>query len=226
MGAALPVRPSALHGIRLPSWIMLSVLTHLLVLSTGRSGTALITAPHRHPLMTVNIRYITPETPAPVTISGSQPEIESLGAVVALTQQTLLEETKSKASASSTVAERPFPFDTYFSIGDLDVKSEPLNEVLLRYPWVEYQQRLGGVVRFTLYINAHGGLDKIELIDATPPGHFEDAAWDAVKKLQFAPARKNGRPVKSQKTIDVVFDPNEDFTKPVAKQPNSSVAEK
>jgi protein TonB len=81
-------------------------------------------------------------------------------------------------------------------------------------------------VQFRLFINAQGELDKAELIDAKPRGIFEEAAWDAVKKLKFSPASKNGRPVKSQKTIDVVFDPNEDFSKQVAKRPDSSVTER
>jgi len=36
---------------------------------------------------------------------------------------------------------------------------------------------------------------------------FEEAALDAVRSLQFSPAMRFGQRVKSQKTIEVEFDP-------------------
>jgi hypothetical protein len=47
------------------------------------------------------------------------------------------------------------------------------------------------------------------VLEATPPGVFEEAALTATQALQFRPARKYGRNVKSQKTIEVTFDPYE-----------------
>jgi TonB family protein len=118
----------------------------------------------------------------------------------------------------------PIPIENYFSLDEVDVRAEPTNEVLLRYPWMEYKRRLRGVVSFRLYISAQGTLDKVELIEGVPPGHFEEAALEAVRQLQFSPARKNGRPVKSQKTIDVVFDPDESLDRVSATQPDPSAA--
>jgi len=58
------------------------------------------------------------------------------------------------------------------------------------------------------YRYAEGKLDRVELLDATPKGIFENEALATVSKLYFYPATRYGRPVKSQKTIEVVFDPN------------------
>ena len=166
------------------------------------------------------------ETQAPVVVPGPEPDIEAQRSAPEPPQPDTVLKAANTQTRPEAAAELPFPFNTYFGPSDLDVRAEPSNDPLLSYPMVAYQRRLAGVVQFTLFINAQGGLDKVELIDATPPGHFEEAAWEAVNKLQFTPALKNGRPVKSRKTIDVVFDPNEDFSKPVAKQPDASVAEK
>jgi protein TonB len=227
MGAALSHRYAGIHGLRLPGWITLSVLAHVLVLvwSAG-GGTAPAKAPYRHPVMTADIRYTTPETPAPVVVPGTESDLAAQHGP----PEPQRPETGSKVTNSQTrsdaAADLPFPFNAYFGPSDLDVRAEPSVEVLLRYPWLEYRQRLGGVVRFTLFINAQGGLDRAQLIDATPPGHFEDAAWEAVNKLRFTPALRNGRPVKSQKTIAVVFDPYEDVSRPDAKRPVPLAAEK
>ena len=216
MDMELRHRFDGVHGARLPPWITLSVLAHLLVLAAG-SGVAPANSPYHLPALTIEIRHLAPETeakvPAPV------PDIEA--------QHLAIESTRSGTQTGPVGSRKqPLAIDNYFDASDLDVRAEPLNEVLLYYPMVAYYRRLAGTVQFRLFINAQGGLDKVEMIAATPPGIFEEAAWEAVNKLQFTPARKNGRPVKSQKTIDVVFDPNEDFSKPVATRPESSVAGK
>jgi protein TonB len=204
---------SGLHGPHLPGWIMLSALAHLLVLSAA-GGIAPAHAPYRPPLMTVDIRYVTPETTAPALVRGSESGIDVQPSVPEPQQPDTAQKTANTKTPPEAVIELPFPFDSYFSTREVDVGAEPSNEVLLHYPLLEYRQRLGGVVRFTLFINAQGGLDKVYLIDATPPGHFEEAALEAVNKLQFTPARKNGREVKSRKTIEVVFNPSELFNYP------------
>lgn len=222
-------RSSGVPGTRLSSWITVSVLLHLLVLAAG-GGVAPANIPYRLPAMTVDIRHLAAETdtklPAPI------PDIEAHRRALKpppppRTDRQSTDTRKTTAPTESVGAiEQPLAIDNYFDARDLDVRAEPLNEVLLYYPMVAYYRRLSGIVQFRLFINAQGGLDKAEMIGATPPGTFEEAAWDAVKKLQFTPARKNGRAVKSQKTIDVVFDPNEDFSKQAAKRPDSSAAEK
>ncbi|MBM3344033.1 MAG: hypothetical protein FJY56_18260 [Betaproteobacteria bacterium] len=77
-----------------------------------------------------------------------------------------------------------------------------------------------------LFIGETGELDRFELVGASPKGLFEQAAQEAVGQLLFHPAVKNGQPVKSQKTIDVVFDPNQKPTLFKPAPPNFSATEK
>jgi protein TonB len=202
----------SLHGPHLQGWVTLSLLAHLLVLSV--SGGVLPTQPPlHHAVMTADLRYISPETTAPAIVAEPEPEIKAQTRAPEPSQPDRPQKRPRQIPPEPAI-KLPFPFDSYFSPREVDVGAEPSNEVLLRYPWIEYRQRLGGVVRITLLINEYGRLDKATMIDAAPPGHFEEAALEAVNKLQFTPARKNGRPVKSRKTIEVVFDPSEQFNHP------------
>jgi hypothetical protein len=48
------------------------------------------------------------------------------------------------------------------------------------------------------------------VLSAEPEGEFEEAALAAARQLVYDPALRNGRPVKSEKLIEVTFDPYED----------------
>lgn len=193
---------------RLLGWIMLSALVHLLVLAMGGGTAPAIIAPHTRPFI-ADIRYVTPEIIDPVEVPEPQPDIETQAPAKEPSSPAPGQEATTARTPPQAVVELPFPFDVYYSASEVDVRAQPANEVSLVYPWVEYKLRVSGVVQLTLLINEHGGLDKVTVIDATPPGVFEEAALAAVNKLQFTPALKNGQPVKSRKTIDVVFDPSE-----------------
>ena len=89
-----------------------------------------------------------------------------------------------------------------------------INEVQLIYPKQAYEMRIAGKVKLRIFINEHGSIDMTAILEATPPGVFEEAAFTATQALQFSPALKNGREVKSQKTIEVVFNPYERIAMP------------
>jgi protein TonB len=126
---------------------------------------------------------------------------------------------KPPAPASERPIEPPFLPDRYFSGREVDVRAEPLNDVQLVYPEKALLYRTAGTVIVTFYINERGGVDRIELGAAKPPGIFEEAALEAARALQFSPALRNGRPVKSRKTIEVTFDPYARAAQPGAPAP-------
>ena len=107
-----------------------------------------------------------------------------------------------------------FPFDRYFAAKELDVRASQINDVQLIYPKQAYEMRIAGKVKLRIFINEQGGIDMTSILEATPPGVFEEAAFAAAQALQFTPALKNGREVKSQKTIEVVFNPYERISMP------------
>lgn len=195
---------SVVQPARLPVWLAASVALHMLLVSIVGGSTA--PRGTSFPVITVDILQAHEEPAAgQILTEAPMPDLRSIGPA------------HNTASAgakpvSRSAREAPFPGPSYFD--DVDVPAQPANDVLLRYPWIEYRQHLGGVVRIALLINEHGRLDKATVVDASPAGHFEEAAMEAVRKLQFTPALKRGQPVKSRKTIEVVFDPSEDLNQP------------
>jgi len=95
----------------------------------------------------------------------------------------------------------------YLGSSEVDERAAPLEMPPLVYPETAYINRIPGKVRLRAYISADGRVDKADVVAATPSGHFEQAAIDAVQRSRFRPARKDGRPVASQKLIEVEFDP-------------------
>jgi len=202
------------HSERLPGWIALSALAHVLAFSTG-GVVAPTNTPYRSPPpLVADIRPITPETIAPPEVLKPEEDIETQARPAEALQRNPDQEAPTSRPPSGAAVESPIPLDIYLSAVEVDVGAEPSNQVFLVYPWMAYAQRLAGKVMVTLLINEHGGLDKVTVIDADPPGIFEAAAFEAVNKLRFTPARKNGRKVKSRKTIEVVFDPSEHLNHP------------
>ncbi|MBI4195793.1 MAG: energy transducer TonB [Betaproteobacteria bacterium] len=124
------------------------------------------------------------------------------------------EELRAAPDARDAPARLGLPLDKYYTARELDVRAEPINEVHLVYPERPYAMRTKGRVTLRIFINERGAIDEVAVIEAVPPGIFEEAALTATLALQFKPAMKAGRNVKSQKTIEVVFDPYENINIP------------
>jgi protein TonB len=95
---------------------------------------------------------------------------------------------------------------TYYSARDLDVQPRALREIVPDYPSDADRQRLSGKVRLQLKLEADGRVSDLEVVSATPPGMFDDSAIRAFRDARFAPAKKNGRPVRARVLIEVVYD--------------------
>lgn len=97
----------------------------------------------------------------------------------------------------------------YLPLREVDTPARPRTVAPLVYPENPLIWRLGGVVRLRLLISEHGTVDGAEVVSAEPEGEFEEAALAAARRLVYDPAKRNGRPVKSEKLIEVTFDPHE-----------------
>lgn len=188
---------------RLPGWIALSALLHLIVLFGF--GTARPNHTEPHPLH-VELRY--------------QPPIKEVprASDAAVSPSHLREETMNSERPLSQGSTRPAPHlpvvpevpqNVYYTSSEVDVRAEPVNEVYLPYPRDAYMKRVGGSVRLEIFVNENGGLDRVTILRSTPPGVFDFVALRAVNALRFTPAVKNGRYVKNRKVIEIGFDPNE-----------------
>jgi protein TonB len=95
---------------------------------------------------------------------------------------------------------------TYYSARELDVQPRALREIVPDYPYEADRQRMSGKVRLQLELEADGRIRDIAVVSATPPGVFEDSAIKAFRNARFAPAQKNGRPVRARVVIEVLYD--------------------
>ena len=100
----------------------------------------------------------------------------------------------------------PVP-DTWYVSSELDVRAEPLTEVRLHYPEAVAGQPVAGRVRVRLFIDEVGIVRRIQIASSVPEGVFDDAARAGWQDVRFRPARKNGVAVKSQKLIELTFQP-------------------
>jgi len=95
---------------------------------------------------------------------------------------------------------------TYYSAHDVDVHPRALREIVPEYPSDADRQRLSGKVRLQLKLEADGRVSDIEIVHADPPEIFNESAIKAFREARFSPAQKNGRPVRAQVMIEVVYD--------------------
>lgn len=95
---------------------------------------------------------------------------------------------------------------TYYSARDLDVQPRALREIVPEYPEDADRERLSGKLRLQLKLEADGRVSDIEIVDADPPDVFDASAIKAFRHARFAPAQKNGRPVRARMLIEVVYD--------------------
>ncbi|MCC7487851.1 MAG: TonB family protein [Burkholderiales bacterium] len=113
-------------------------------------------------------------------------------------------------STSSTPAETgsrlPVP-DKWHLASEVDVRAEPITSVALRYPENLRGEPVAGVVRLRLFIDEGGVVRKLQIAASEPAGVFDDAARSAWQEVRFSPARRNGTAVKSQKLIEVTYQP-------------------
>lgn len=94
---------------------------------------------------------------------------------------------------------------TYYTARELDRQPRALREIVPQYPAEADRQRLSGKVRLLLKLEVDGRVSDIELVDATPPDLFEDSAIRAFREARFAPAIKNGRPVRALMQVEVEY---------------------
>lgn len=99
--------------------------------------------------------------------------------------------------------------DRYLLAREVDTPAVPRETPPLIYPEGPHMWKLRGVVRVRVYISERGDVADARVVHAEPSGDFEEAALDAVRRMVYEPAIKNGLPVKSQKLIEVTFDPYE-----------------
>jgi protein TonB len=119
------------------------------------------------------------------------------------------------AAASDTVA-APSPTPpmavtssvdlTYYDWRALDVQPRALTPITAAYPETAERQQLSGSVRLQLKVEADGRVVDVEILRSTPPGVFDQTAIAAYRGARFAPALRQGQPVRALMVIEHRFD--------------------
>lgn len=97
--------------------------------------------------------------------------------------------------------------ETWYTAREVDVRAEPLTEVPLRYPESLRGEAVVGKVHLRLFIDERGVVRKMQVAASEPSGMFDEAAKQAWENVSFSPAVKDGRPVKSQKLLELTYQP-------------------
>ena len=99
----------------------------------------------------------------------------------------------------------------YYRNSEVDVQAVPIVQGPLIFPEQAYVSKLTGSVRARVYIDERGNVVSVQIVAARPVrGVFEDAALEALSQVRYRPALLAGEPVKSQKLIEVTFNPYEE----------------
>jgi protein TonB len=95
---------------------------------------------------------------------------------------------------------------TYYDARAVDVHPRALREIVPDYPEDADRRQLSGKVRLQLKLEADGRVSDIEIVHADPPEVFDESVLKAFRNARFAPAQKNGHPVRALVLIEVVYD--------------------
>ncbi|MFN3750707.1 MAG: energy transducer TonB [Thiobacillus sp.] len=95
---------------------------------------------------------------------------------------------------------------TFYTARELDVQPRALGSIEPDYPLDADRQRRSGKVRLQLKLEADGRVSDVEIVQADPPGVFDESAVRAFRAARFSPAQKNGRAVRALLLIEVEYD--------------------
>lgn len=95
---------------------------------------------------------------------------------------------------------------TYYSAREVDVHPRALRAIEPDYPAEADRNKLSGMVRLQLKVEADGRVSDVDVVSSTPPGAFDESAIRAFRNARFEPAQKAGRPVRALVMIEVQYD--------------------
>jgi TonB family protein len=102
----------------------------------------------------------------------------------------------------------------YVPDAELERRPYPLAHIDPQYPATAGEAQYFGRIRMNLYISAAGEVDRVEVVEASVPAAFREAAVAAFAASRWEPGRKGGRRVRSLKAIEVRFEPPKAVERP------------
>lgn len=141
-----------------------------------------------------------PPTPAPMPLPAPAASVAPLADVPPSTE-------KSRGSSpASGLPSLPIGIDTtWYLARQVDHHPKAIGLIEPAYPEEAKRRNLEGTLKLMLKIDDLGRVQSAEVVEATPPGVFDEVALAAFRAARFRPAMKDGRPVRYQAYMRVEF---------------------
>jgi periplasmic protein TonB len=152
-----------------------------------------ITAAHRAALR--RLTAATPESQGYGSSSSAAPEPLQAAAVASVR-----DDSRAPAMEVPTLVD-----PTWYTARDLDLYPQALAPFDPPYP--ASVSGVVGEVTVLLSIDEFGVVQDSSVVTAQPAGYFEESALSAFRTARFAPAQRDGRPVRSRIVVKVRFAP-------------------
>jgi protein TonB len=137
---------------------------------------------------------------------GGEAEARAGAALSAILVSEAAAEERPAAAPAARPALRTGPLlKRYYRRSELDVAPNIMTRVVPEYP---HMAHVSGKVTIRVFIDERGTVERVAVLRAEPPGHFEASAQKAFLAARFTPGMKRGVAVKSQLTLQV------DYTQP------------
>jgi protein TonB len=115
---------------------------------------------------------------------------------------------ESASAESAAAAGAPLtdvPDLTYYAARQLDIYPALTSVLDLRYPEQASAARVTGRAAIVLLIDHTGTVNDVSVIEADPPGYFEEDVRRAFMAARFRPALKGGRAVRSRVLVNIDY---------------------
>ncbi len=87
----------------------------------------------------------------------------------------------------------------------VDTQPQPKTRGRFIYPKSAKKRGVQGFVVLSLLIDVDGSVDKVQVLESSPVGVFDEAAVAGIKSWRFAPAQYQGAPVKAWAKQNIRF---------------------
>jgi len=202
--------------LRLGAALTFSVTLHLSIIY----GVTVV-APRATGDTVVIYARVTPAEPDPPTTAIAPPRerrVQGLrpaktppaGAEQQAAEPVAVMETPSPVAPASALPKVEMPLladPTWYPAKQLDLYPQLLSPARPRYPDAAARENLAGAVTLLVMVDENGFVRDAEVAQADPPGYFEEEALAAFREARFAPAAREGRPVRSRILVRVTFSP-------------------
>lgn len=115
-------------------------------------------------------------------------------------------EARAATPPSNGLPTLPINIDSnWYQARQVDKQPKSIGVIEPEYPEDAARRNIEGTLKLMLKIDDLGRVQSAEVVEATPPGVFDEAALAAFRAARFRPAMKDGRPVRYQAYMRVDF---------------------